>query len=635
MLNGKYQSIKGHNCLFTDRFGCSFVFVVIFWLASCALSAEELELKNNMEEPRMMDELVVTGSQIPLLESQSGRFISTIGREDIERLPAHSVTELLDLVGGLDVRQRGANGVQTDISIRGSSFEQVVILVDGINMSDPQTGHHNMDLAVTLDNIERIEILKGPGARIYGQNAMAGVINIITRSEDKPLVNGRLFYGSYDYYHLQESMGGGIGALSNRLSVSRTATEGHMKEAPTDAQKNTFSYNGRIYTDHHTVQIGAGVTDKDFGAYKFYSDTYPDQKEKTQTLLTYLKDEWSMPNMDIMSHLFWRRHEDAFNIKIGSNWFLNEHSGASSGFQMHSRFSNRLGTTAIGGEIGFEDLSSSNLGTHDRSRKGLFVEHKITFGQRWGIGFGTSAIHYTDWGWQHWPGGNINVKVLNGLHLFSSVEKSFRIPTYTELFYDTPANRGNPNLEPEKAWTYEIGVRHHIKGLRTQASLFLRDAENIIDWTRTTPTDPWQVRNMAEIKNQGYEIEMDIFPKRIAETFHPILLNLSYTYIDADKTTGAFESKYALDHLKHQAKAYLTIDWLKSLSQSLVLRYEKRLNRDAFFVMDTRLIKDLYDIKWFLDICNVFDQEYVSSGFAKDPGRWIYFGLSFETHLFK
>ena len=635
ILYEKGQSYVSNDFTSAHGSGRFFAYFLTLLFAVNPISADEPVQKKNAITAQVMDELVVTGSQIPRLQSQFGTFISTISREDIELLPARSISELLDMIGGIDVRQRGANGVQTDISLRGSSFEQVLILVDGINISDPQTGHHNMDLAVHMDNIERIEILKGPGARIYGQNAMAGVINIITRSAEQPMLKGQLSYGSYDYYHIQGSIGGQAGVLANRLSVSRSATDGHIADEPTDAQMNAFSYNGTINTPSHAVQIGMGLADKNFGAYKFYSDIYPDQREKTHTFLAYVKDEWSMSNVDMLTHLFWRRHDDKFNIRVGRNWFTNEHATTSSGLQINSRFHSPMGTSALGGEIGIEDLKSSNLGNHDRNRNGLFFEHQISFDHRLIIGFGTSALYYTDWGWQHWPGANINMEILEELNLFSSLEKSFRVPTYTELYYDTPANQGNPDLEPEKAWTYEIGFRHRLKGLHTQAGFFLRDTEDVIDWTRTTPTDPWQVRNIAEIKTQGYEIEVDIFPGVLADIFHHTLLNLSYTYLDADKTTEGFESKYALDHLKHQGKAYLTVNWSNHLSQSVVLRYEKRLNTDAYFVVNTRMIGETGKFKCFLDVSNLFDREYISNGFTPGPGRWIYFGLSFGTDRFK
>ena len=327
-------------------------------------------------EPQVMDEMIVTGSRIPHLKSQTGISITVLGREEIQAIPARTVSELLDAVGGVDVRSRGAKGIQSDVSIRGSSFEQVLVLIDGINLSDAQTGHHNMDLVVNIADIERIEILKGPGARIYGQNAMAGVINIITRSFDYPGATGGLSIGSHDYYKIQGSASGKTGQLANRFSASRAATDGDMPDHPTDFQVNTLTYKGEISTASHFLEMGLGLIDKEFGAYKFYSDTYPNQREKTQTVVAHANDTFSLAHVDILAGLFWRQHKDEFNIRIGDSWYTNEHTGNSAGCQIHSRFRSQLGTSVIGGEFNVEDLESSNLGDHDRKRSGIFLSMK-------------------------------------------------------------------------------------------------------------------------------------------------------------------------------------------------------------------------------------------------------------------
>ncbi|HMA87091.1 MAG TPA: TonB-dependent receptor plug domain-containing protein, partial [Desulfosalsimonadaceae bacterium] len=144
-----------------------------------------------------LDPVVVTGSHAPARLSEYGVSVSVITREDIAVLPADNFTDVLEHVNGVDVRQRGAGGVQTDIGIRGASFEQTLIMVDGVAISDPQTGHHNMNLPVTLSDIERIEVVKGPAARIYGPNAMGGVINIITRDVKENAIGGRAAYGEH------------------------------------------------------------------------------------------------------------------------------------------------------------------------------------------------------------------------------------------------------------------------------------------------------------------------------------------------------------------------------------------------------------------------------------------------------
>jgi iron complex outermembrane receptor protein len=543
------------------------------------------------------------------------------------------MADLLETVSGVDMRQRGGHGVQADVGIRGSSFEQTLILIDGVNASDAQTGHHNLDLPVNLEDVERIEILKGPGARVYGHNAMAGVINIITRNPDQSAVGGYAKYGDYDYYDIGAHGALKTGRTSNRISLSRRYSSGHLSDEETDFDVKTMAYKGTLATKDHEFLLSLGYTDKDFGAYRFYSDTYPDEKERTDTLLAYGSAHLNLPNMELTPKMFWRRHNDDFKIQIGEDWYRNDHRTDTYGAQLGSRFPSTMGITALGGEAALEDLESSNLGDHDRHRYGLFFEHKFCQADRFFLGLGTSATYYSDWGWEYWPGGELNFRLTEGLHWFASAGRSFRIPTYTELYYDTPANQGNPDLDPERAWTYETGMRWRKKGLCANFSLFLRDEKDVIDWTRAAKEDPWKAQNIAENETNGFEIGLHFYPDAFLITNCVSAVNISYTYLDSDWDTGKLESKYVLDHLRHQVLGSVVLDWCEGLTQALQARYEKRMAGDSHVVADTRLTYKWHTYEVFLEGTNLFDEDYVESGFAPMPGRWIIGGVKFRVDL--
>ncbi len=577
-----------------------------------------------------LEPVVVTGSRVPQHLSRVGQSVSIISQEEIEVLPVDSISDLLEYVNGVDVRQRGIHGVQADVSIRGGSYEQTLILIDGVNVSDPQTGHHNLDLAVNLEDIERIEVLKGPGARVYGHNAMAGVVNIITRKADHSAVGGYAKYGEYDYYDLGAHATLKTARTSNRVSMSRRSSSGYMENEDTDFDIKTVAYNGAINTANHEFQLALGYTDKDFGAYRFYSDTFPNQREKTETLLAHGSAHLKMAKLEVMPGVFWRRHDDDFKIEIEGNWYRNEHRTDAFGVQLNSRLKSELGITGVGGELTFEDLQSSNLGDHDRQRGGLFFEHRF-FPVEWlTCVLGTSAMHYTDWGWEHWPGAELNLELAAGLNWFASLGKSFRIPTFTELYYYTPANQGNPDLKPERAWTYETGLRWREKGLGANFSLFLRDAEDVIDWTRTSEQEPWKARNVAENTTQGFELGFDLYPRALLSTTPLSAVNIAYTYLDSDWDTGQLESKYVLDHLCHQLHGSIILDWFEGLTQAVKARYEERVAGDSHVVVDTRLTYEWHQYQVFLEVTNLLDEEYVESGFAPMPGRWFVGGVKFN-----
>ena len=577
-----------------------------------------------------LDPVVVTASRIPQKLSRIGQTVSIINREEIELLPADSIEDLLQTVSGVDVRRRGAHGVQADVGIRGSSFEQTLILIDGINVSDPQTGHHNLDLPVNLEDIERIEVLKGPGARIYGHNAMAGVINIITRTVDQSAVGGYAKYGEYDYYDV-----GGHGALkkgnvSNRLSASYRSSTGHIEKEETDFEVTTLAYKGGVHVQNQELQLGLGYTEKDFGAYRFYSDTFPNQRERTDTLLAYTNAHLEIADFEVIPELSWRRHNDDFEIEVEGDWFRNEHQTDAYGARIDSRLESKLGRTAIGSEVAFEALESSNLEDHDRQRTGVFFEHKVHLLERLLFGLGASAVKYTDWGWEYWPAAEVNLELTGGVHWFASTGRSFRVPTFTELYYDTPANQGNPDLKPERAWTHETGCRWREKGLGANVSLFFRDEEDVIDWIRASDLDPWKAMNIGDNTTQGVELGLDLYPDHLFATTFVSALNVAYTYLDSDRDSGGFESKYALDHLRHQVHGSMFFDWLNTLTQTLKVRYEERILGDSYVVVDTRLSYKSHRYEIFLDITNLFDETYVESGFAPMPGRWIIGGVKLQ-----
>ena len=578
-----------------------------------------------------LDPVVVTGSRIPDHLSRIGQSVSVISREDIEVFPADNIPDLLETMSGVDVRQRGTHGVQADVAIRGSSFEQTLILVDGVPVSDSQTGHHNLDLPVNLEDIERIEVLKGPGARMYGQNAMAGVINIITRDVDRSAVGAYGTYGDFDYDHVGGHGAFKTGDMAHRVSVSRRSSTGYMED--TDFDINTLFYKGVIHSGSHKYQLGLGYTEKDFGAYSFYSDTFPNEREQTETLLAYSSAHFKMADVEFMPQIFWRRHDDDFKIEIGGDWYRNEHRTDAYGVQLSCRTKSELGTTAFGGEIASENLQSASLGDHDRERSGVFLEHKFCPVERLTFGLGASAMHYSDWGWEYWPGAESNVELTDRLNWFASIGRSFRVPSYTEWYYDTPANQGNPDLKPEQAWTYETGLCWRKPGLGANLSLFLRDAEDVIDWSRVSDQDPWKVGNISESTTQGFELGLDFYPAAFSDIKFLSAVNMTYTYLDSDWDTGELESKYVLDHLRHQLHGSIILGWLDHLTQTVLARYEKRMVGNSHIVVDTRLAYQWHKWEVFVEATNLFDEEYVESGFVPMPGRWIMGGAKFNMDL--
>ncbi len=304
--------------------------------------------------------------------------ISVVTREDIINSPAKSIDEILQQVPAMDIRRRGANGVQSDISFRGSSFEQVLLLLNGIRMNDSQTGHNNMNIPVDLDDVERIEIIKGPAARRFGQNAYAGVINIITKAGPGKKVKISADGGDYSTYGLGFNAQIGNDRFTNSLQANSASSEGYMFN--TDYEIRNVFYQGKLNIKNGDVRVQAGFSEKKFGANGFYaSKDATKQYEETQASIVSVAHQQTFGNLKLNSNIYWRRGQDMY---LYDRWnpglYRNMHIGNNVGGEVNSSYQWGLGTTGIGVELRKELLASSNLGDRNRFVSQVFFEHHFS-----------------------------------------------------------------------------------------------------------------------------------------------------------------------------------------------------------------------------------------------------------------
>ncbi len=597
------------------------LFIII--LSHCSLYAQEYPIFE-------ADTLIVTASRIPTSFSNLTRNIIIINRNDIENSLAHSIQGLLKYTAGVDIRQRGVSGVQADVSIRGTTFEQNLILIDGIKVSDPQTGHHNLDIPLTLNDIERIEILKGHGSRLYGPNAFGGVINIITRKDKNKIASTKITVGDYGFTEGNISFSFPIGISGHRLSLSKKTSRGYNDN--TDFDIFLISGSSFIQLGSNETCLSFGYKNNKFGANSFYSDKFPNQWEHTETTFintkTYLKNNI----FSLTPKLYWREHKDYFILdKENPAFYQNEHTTDIYGMELQSTFISPLGLSALGSEIGEEKIKSTSLGEHSRTKGGFFFEHQFTFFKNIILGLGTFTYYYSDWGWETWTGIDCAFRFNENTKLYASIGEAFRVPTYTELYYDSPANKGNPNLKPEEALTYEIGLNWHKEYLQTNLSLFRREGYNLIDWIRYENTEPWEAQNTTKINTNGMEISIKFYPRNLIE-FSPFSrININYSLLDSDKKIENFESKYVLDYLRHQFIFDIEHNLFYKVKQNWKLCYEDRLEYEQQIFVDTRISWKYKSIETFIEVTNLLDNTYTDISGVSMPGRWFKTGLQITS----
>jgi iron complex outermembrane receptor protein len=573
-----------------------------------------------------LEPVVVTAERLPLSAAENVRTV-VITREEIARQPARCVADLLADVVGVDVRTRGAGGVQADVAVRGATYEQTLVLIDGVKVTDPQTGHHNLDLPVTLGDIERIEVLKGPGSRVWGANAFGGVVNIVTRRPAGREVGLSAEGGGNGYLAAGASASGDRGGFSARLSASASRSDGDREN--TDYEMGTVGVSAAIPAGPAGLRLLAGHDEKDFGANGFYSDRYPNQREDTRTSFASLAGNLGGGALLVTPKLFWRRHDDHYLLDSERPGFYeNRHRTDVGGLEMQASLESAAGTTLFGGELAGEWIESTNLGDHDRRRGGLFANHRLPLGSLGTLAVGAFASYHSGWGWGAWPGADVVLGLGRGVRLHASVDKAYRVPTYTELYYTSPTNMGNPALRPEQAWTYEAGLEWRSGGHRADLSAFRREGSDLIDWVRADPEDPWQVQNLTSVRTDGVEASWEWR----ARAPHPFLrrLRAGYAWLESERDTGELESKYVLDHLRHQAVLDAEHALVLGLSQSWRFLYEQQLDGADRFVVDTRLWRPLGRGELFLEVTNLFDADYEGAGGVPQPGRWVSAGVRID-----
>jgi vitamin B12 transporter len=579
------------------------------------------------DSTKLLEQVVIQSNRIQTGFDETAASIIVLKESELKQLPALSVSDLLHYVAGVDIRQRGANGIQADAGIRGSTFDQVLILVNGIKISDAQTGHHSLNLPIDVDNIERIEVLKGPAARIFGQNAFAGAINIITKNPDKSFIKLQAIGGDFGLGGFRISAAQTNEKVKHYLSAARDFSNGYQYN--TAYEINNFFYQSEVNTTVGKLNLLAGYTNREFGAHGFYaSPAFRDQFETVQTSLAAVTLQTQpTQGLSINHRVYWRRNQDDYIFnRFNPLAYRNFHLNNTVGYEANATLNHQYGTTGLGLDISQLWLRSTNLGNRERTVATLFAEHRIELlNTKIHITPGIQLNYYSDFGTNLFPGIDAGFVLTPHVVVFGNVGYTYRVPTYTDLYYSDPANLGNPDLQPEYAISYEAGLKLiQTKLIQGQVSYFVRDGKRIIDWTKEQSTDPWKPDNLIGINMQGLDLNFTLKPNRF------IAIMGGYTYIDADKASDLSFSRYAFENLKHQVQGGITLFYSRTISHTINYRYCDRANLPDYHLVDTRLLWQGKTVGAFADVTNIGNISYKETNLVTMPGRWFKLGLSYR-----
>jgi len=599
-------------------------------------------------------------------------------------LPAvQNIDELLAYIAAVDVRTRGSKGVQADLSIRGGNFDQVLVLLNGIPINNPQTGHHHLDVPVDLSMLDHIEILEGASGLSFGVNAYSGAINLVTKDPEKTQAQSSIKAGQYGYLKANMDLAHQYKKIAVYNGFTYQRSSGYLTQ---DSINNTdfYSIKDFIHIRYNSrklpIDFQAAYHQKAFGANSFYTSKYPWQYEKTHGYYAALSTH-SGKKIKWQANLFYKLHFDEFQLfresvyQYENGYFIhqndtaqyaphiyypghNYHKTQVTGGAFHTNFTTRYGKTFVNFSIKNEKIWSNKLGKtltapiqvsdriiYTKSDERTYVEtglnHQYDY-RKITLGGGLNLLFEKKYGYQLTGGMFVNFH-LKHFAPYVSLNSASRLPTFTDLYYAGPANIGNPDLEPETAVTFEAGTKYFNKQNTASLSIFKRSSVNTIDWIKYHPADKWQPQNLTNIQTYGVSFD---FTRRFTKGFFK-KVHFSYAYLDMQKDAQTtFISKYVLDYLKHKAVAELSHRFWFHSSLQWSWIYKNRTGQYLDYRAGQYQLFDykpyhLVHLKWYksfkktsigMSIENLFDITYNDLSYVKMPGRWIIFELNYKIN---
>ena len=576
---------------------------------------------DNGKIPARKETVAVTGTFIPAPVQNIDRSITVIDTREQPLLYTHWV-DYLQLDPSIDLQERAPNGVQADLTIRGSTFEQTLVLLNGLRMDDVQTSHHDLDLPLPTGALARIEVLPGAGSMLYGSDAMAGTVNFITAPPQYSEAQAGAAIGNFGINQETFSAGFVASRLDEELDVARDFSTGFMPDR--DYRSLTIFSNTGARTALGRSLIMLGLGDKPFGANDFYGD-YPEW-ERTKSWFAGLKQDLGKKTEFDFGY---RRHTDEF-VLVRDDPSVYENNHIDQSWQGAVRRTEQLGQNSnlfYGGEGFYESVHSNNLGDHRRTHSAGYIDYDVRAFGRFSFSLGAREEVFDTNGSKFSPYLTGGVWLKPGWKLKASASRAFRLPSYTDLYYKDPVNLSNPNLLPETSWGYEGGLLWDQGGrYKAEVTVFERRDTNDIDWValKSSPVsenNPYQVENIASLNFTGAEASFGV-------RLHDQRIEVAYTRAySAQGPLPGFVSEYAFRYPSHDA----VVSWQGILPGKVVARSRigvvQRYATDPYALWDASVGREFKMMDAHLAFSNLTNTGYQEIPGVAMPGRSVIFGM--------
>lgn len=554
------------------------------------------------------------------------RAVEVISREALDRQPLRTITDAIALAVGADVQRRSA--AQADLSIRGSSLGQVLVLVDGVRMSDLQTAHFDLDLAVPLDAVERIEVLRGPGSALYGPDAVGGVVNVVTRRGER-WQQARAHAGSFGI--IGASVGAGLvpgrtGATGVRIAADAERSSGHRDGTDYEVLQVNAGVEQRIGNGVAALDAGVGV--RDFGAAHFYAPAPSFERTRTQTLaMRYAADVRGWRSAAVAST---RRHTDDFILRREDPAFYrNQHETRQHALELTVRRPLGRSTDIVLGAEAFQaTLESARLGNRRERRGSAFAEATIGASAGANLSAGLRVDHSTSLATVASPSLALSLPLTPRLRLRGSASRGVRAPSWTERYYVDPSSVASPDLGPERFWAGEIGARMLPSWGIVDATAFVRRANDLIDWVKpigAAASDPWTTANLEQATYRGVEVTVHA-PDVAGFALGATATGVAFEATAADDIVG----RYALRPITRSIGASIGRAVARRAHVSLDVREARRAGESRYVLAALRSSLGVRRATVHVDLTNLLDADYVDASAQPAAGRAVLVGVQYR-----
>jgi outer membrane cobalamin receptor len=579
-----------------------------------------------VSQPSTTQTVIVTASSNPLALAGSDRTVVILDTQS-QPLLFDSLPDILRLDSSLNLQERGPDGVQADLSIRGATFEESLILLNGMRVDDPQTGHFNLDVPVPLDAVNRVEVLHGAGSAFYGSDAIAGAVDLITEEPEHPADSGssislgaRAGYGSFGSTE-QRVMGNYAGAhFSEQLAGSRDTSAGFTVDR--NYRSEALSSESWLHSRLGTTDVLLAGSDRPFGANQFYGPY--ESFEHTKGWLAMLQQQLGQRTQAGFSY---RRHSDVYILEV-SDPALYENNHIDEAWQGVVRRTDLLGkglqlSTGLDGSA--DTIRSSSLGRHGRNQGAGYASLDLRRWSRLTLSVAGREEVFSGGSQNFSPTVAAGYRLRDNLRLRASAGHAFRLPTYTDLYYSDPTTVGNPLLKPETAWSYEGGVTW-VPGGHASLELtgFQNRLSNSIDYVKASPAAPYKATNTGALAFTGAETALHLRLNGSQQ------LDLAYTGVHASRDLApGLISAYVFNYAAQNA----SFSWSAVIRRQIVARTQvavvQRAGHTAYPLWSLAIARSTGHVQPYLRLANLSNTGYQELPGVPMPGRSITGGLAF------